>query len=78
MGVCNSVYDRAEEDTSNRMVVNRSIHPVQLSNITDSTTFATAVLAEHNRLRTRHSAPLLKLNRDISRYAQEWAAVSVS
>lgn len=38
-----------------------------------SSTFEQAVLAEHNRLRARHSAPPLKLNPAISRYAQEWA-----
>ncbi|XP_019932531.3 Golgi-associated plant pathogenesis-related protein 1 [Aedes albopictus] len=74
MGVCSSVYERAEAGANNRIVVNRSIQSIEVSNVTDSTTFATAVLTEHNRLRTRHSASPLKLNPDISRYAQEWAA----
>lgn len=38
-----------------------------------SSSFEQAVLAEHNRLRARHSAQPLKLNPAISRYAQEWA-----
>ncbi|XP_055631777.1 Golgi-associated plant pathogenesis-related protein 1-like [Toxorhynchites rutilus septentrionalis] len=38
-----------------------------------SSSFESAVLDAHNRLRARHSAPLLTLNASISQYAQEWA-----
>lgn len=38
-----------------------------------SSCFEQAVLDAHNRLRAQHSAPPLKLNPAISRYAQEWA-----
>lgn len=38
-----------------------------------SSSFEAAVLAEHNRLRAKHSAAPLTLNPAISQYAQEWA-----
>ncbi|XP_055610035.1 uncharacterized protein LOC129756979 isoform X1 [Uranotaenia lowii] len=38
-----------------------------------SAQFQQEVLAEHNRLRALHSAAPLRLNPEISRYAQEWA-----
>lgn len=48
------------------------------SSSSSSSSFEQTVLEEHNRLRARHSAQPLKLNPAISRYAQEWANVSIN
>ena len=47
------------------------------SKLNSSKTFDSDCLVAHNNYRNKHGVPPLQLNKDMSKYAQEWANVSV-